>query len=162
MPQALPVHAANPPHQPVAPKPKREYYKPTQLEVEERIRFCEVLLCQQYTRAEVYALCEKKYNVRGRTMFRYLQKAEKNIKAWADKDRDGHILAALNTYRSIIRSGAAARDKIVAQRAICELFGLNAPTTLEHVGGGGGPMQFVVKVTPEELPKAAPPTKKLE
>jgi hypothetical protein len=113
----------------------------TRAEIAARIEEIVPLLLDGLRLREVRALLGRKTTwgaqISEAQLKRYVAKAGEQIAGSAVIDRPREIAAARLRYERALARAAAAGDVkscIAANRGLCELFGLNAPTRLEHGG----------------------------
>lgn len=103
---------------------------------------------------EIKEIIFNKYGIGYRQCERYVSRARQellDVQGKTKQELRGEMIAF---HERIIRDPkSTAKERQTSAREICELLGLYAPRTLEHIGEGGGPMQFAIRVSAAELPK---------
>ena len=89
-----------------------------------------------------------------RTLERYIATARKSIHAKSEFVREqkiGEAIAFLESQRARAVAGKDYRTALMAQRDLCRLLGLDAPTRTQVSGDEGGPLEVIFKhVGPNE------------
>jgi hypothetical protein len=100
----------------------------SQEELDRRIKECRLLLENRALKSEIKKLMFEKYEVDARTVESYLSRAKEEMVLALSETRDFFRSQALAFYCKILRQpDATVKEKIMAQRRIDSLLGLEAP-----------------------------------
>lgn len=132
---------------------KVPYIKATAEVVQERVEFIARLLVQRLSRTEIHKEVKKQWRLDWRTIDNmYISRAKQFLVKQAAMSPADAKNVGVNVLLEVIRTGKPS-ERTSAERRLSEIYGYNAPTKIEHLGEGGGPMEFVVRVSEDELPQ---------
>lgn len=127
------------------------------IEAEQRVEKIIELITSGVSETKIVEYCIKKLNwgINGAMIRRYKARATEYFKEYSKINRDEQIGLAIRRYEEAIKLGIANKSSksiVIAQKAICDLLGLNAPTKQEITGKDGRPLIEEIKVTlPSEV-----------
>lgn len=108
---------------------KRNPGQTAEAELVARVELTLNMLTKGYRKSVIKTVMRQRYGVSPRTVENYLARAKEILLVELKEERDEHAGRSLAFYRSVIADPAVKmKDKLVAQRRIDLLLGLQAPT----------------------------------
>lgn len=112
--------------------------QPTAEEEQEREDFAYELLSRCLHKSQIKKEFIKRYEVKPRTVERYLSRARMRLAAAAQIGRDELRAESLSFYLSVLRDQTAShRDRLLARERVDRLFGLDTPIKIAPTSPDG-------------------------
>jgi hypothetical protein len=112
---------------PVRPGNRTPYKKAGRDEVEARVIFTRGLLARKAYESEVRAILRRRYNVKHRQAGVYIARARRLLRAEAGLSPEQARCDSIALYNSLVRECDDPRVRLLAQKRLDELFGIDAP-----------------------------------
>lgn len=121
--------------------------KSTNMEAQQKVDQIIDLLISGISEHKIATYCIEKlnWNLHDCQIRKYKKRAVAHLRKLADFDKKEQIGKALKRYEKAVTiaiKANSAKQVVVAQKAISELFGLNAPTKHEVTGKDGGKIEI--------------------
>lgn len=100
----------------------------------ERVTAILTLMTKGARTADILRFCRESWQISDRQSAKYIAKAKDHLRESARVDRDAQIGLALARYNDLFREMVRLQDykgALHAQREICNLLGLSAPTKID-------------------------------
>jgi len=122
---------------------RKKHIRPTRAEHAKRIEFVRKMLGAGATTQDIKAAMRSTYDVRWKTIYRYLARAREQLLAATGKPRADHIAESFELYRQVQADPKEkGLVKLKARALIDKLLGLETPQRHEHSGPGESPIQL--------------------
>lgn len=120
------------------PEKRRRKPGPAPKITEEAIQMAEMALSRRIHKGSIKVLLKREFGIEHRSCERVLARARERLLERTDRPKEDHRADAYAFYDSVLRDkNAKVRDKILAQKRIDSLLGLDSPLRLEHTGKDG-------------------------